>query len=113
MVANEQGADARWEGGDNKKLTMPPGGPHLLIVRGSFEKKDITSETQKLQGAVETETTGTSEVPLAEPQTPQRMQSFGRKQNSSRFLMLNQDLQTCSCIMPHLISAFQPVFDTG
>lgn len=51
MVANEHGADARWEGGDNKKVVVPPGGPHLVIVRGIYEKKEITTETQKVQGA--------------------------------------------------------------
>lgn len=99
MVANEQGTDARWEGGDNKKLTIPPGGPHLLIVRGSFEKKDISSETQKVQGAPVDE--GSSEVPLSdevplndEPAEASavRMHSGGRKQNTSRFLMLNEDI---------------------
>ena len=100
VVANEQGTDARWEGGDNKKLTIPPGGPHLLIVRGSFEKKDISSETQKLQGAPVDE--GSSEVPLSDEPAEQsavRMHSGGRKQNTSRFLMLNEDipfeLETC------------------
>ena len=91
MVANEHGADARWEGGNNKRLAIPPGGPHLLVVRGSYEKKDITTETQKVQG----EPPATSEVPLAEPLEPSRarMDSFGRKQNASRFLMLNEDPQ--------------------
>ena len=105
MVANEQGADARWEGGDNKKLAIPPGGPHLLVVRGSYEKKDITTETQKVQGAP----ADTSEVPLADPEEPSRprMDSFGRKQNASRFLMLNEDPQLpCPSIFRNFTLSF-------
>ena len=90
VMANENGQDAHWEGGNNRKLKLPEG-HHMVIVRSTFEKPDTKMEAKKLTNYQEAPPPAKSsfeeEAPLI---TAERTHSW-RRQNTSRHLIQNED----------------------
>jgi len=115
VVAGENGQDAKWEGGNNKKLQLQLDEPKMVIIRCEYGKPDLRVETTRLsrpppRAASPADTPKLKPVveskpgpqptrpqdPPAQAQTPKAVESKPSfmKQNTSRHLMLNEDGST-------------------
>ena len=113
VVAGENGQDAKWEGGNNKKLQLQLDEPKMVIIRCDYGKPDLRVETTrlsrpqpraaspahtpKLQPVVESKPAPQPTRPQDPPaQTPKAVESKPSfmKQNTSRHFILNEDGST-------------------
>eukprot|EP00928_Gymnodinium_smaydae_P050054 TRINITY_DN3366_c0_g6_i1.p1 TRINITY_DN3366_c0_g6~~TRINITY_DN3366_c0_g6_i1.p1 ORF type:complete len:1786 (+),score=300.32 TRINITY_DN3366_c0_g6_i1:41-5359(+) len=104
VIAHHDGQKARWEGGDNKVYTIDSEGTQMVIVRCAYNKKDVKAEASKLAGSTQPSTSAPAPTPTQSTEEkvsvksiesmPKREISFGRKQNSSRHLIINEDKST-------------------
>ena len=87
VVAGENGQDAKWEGGNNKKLQLQLDEPKMVIIRCEYGKPDLRVETSRLAASQ-------APAPPAETPKPAESRPSFMKQNTSRHLMLNEDGST-------------------
>ena len=99
VIAGENGQDAKWEGGNNKKIQLQLDEPKMVIIRCEYGKPDLRVEASRMaqsQAQPRAQPQAQPHAPAAETPKPKPVDSKPSfmKQNTSRHLMLNEDGST-------------------